>query len=72
MQRRAIEISGIVQGVGFRPFVYTLAARHNLGGFVRNRAGLVVIEVEGEAAALDLFHRANSPTGRRHSRASNR
>jgi hydrogenase maturation protein HypF len=55
MERRAIEVRGIVQGVGFRPFVYALAARHRLGGFVRNRAGTVAIEVEGEPAALDRF-----------------
>jgi hydrogenase maturation protein HypF len=41
--------------VGFRPFVYGLAARHGLGGFVRNQTGGVVIEVEGEDACLDRF-----------------
>jgi hydrogenase maturation protein HypF len=55
MERRAIEVRGTVQGVGFRPFVYALAARHGLGGFVRNCAGAVVIEVEGEPPALDRF-----------------
>jgi hydrogenase maturation protein HypF len=55
MQRRAIEVRGIVQGVGFRPFVYGLAARHGLTGFVRNQTGRVVIEVEGEEPALDRF-----------------
>ena len=55
MQRRAIEVRGIVQGVGFRPFVYNLAARHHLCGFVRNQAGRVLIEVEGEPSALDCF-----------------
>lgn len=55
MQRRAIEVRGIVQGVGFRPFVYNLAARHRLCGFVRNRAGAVVIEVEGDPSDLDQF-----------------
>lgn len=55
MQRRAIAISGIVQGVGFRPFVHELANRHGLRGFVRNRTGTVLIEVEGEPRALDQF-----------------
>ncbi|HEX5273163.1 MAG TPA: carbamoyltransferase HypF, partial [Gemmataceae bacterium] len=55
MERRAIVIRGIVQGVGFRPFVYNLAARLHLRGFVRNRAGAVQIEVEGEPPALDRF-----------------
>ena len=36
MDRRAIAISGIVQGVGFRPFVYGLATRLGLRGFVKN------------------------------------
>jgi hydrogenase maturation protein HypF len=55
MERRAITVQGVVQGVGFRPFVYGLARRCNLRGFVRNRAGAVRIEVEGEAGALDRF-----------------
>jgi hydrogenase maturation protein HypF len=55
MERRAIVVRGIVQGVGFRPFVYSLAARLHLRGFVRNRAGALQIEVEGDAPALDRF-----------------
>jgi len=55
MERRAITVRGIVQGVGFRPFVYNLAARLQLCGFVRNQTGSVLIEVEGEAAALEHF-----------------
>jgi acylphosphatase len=55
MERRAITVRGIVQGVGFRPFVYNLAARLQLAGFVRNQTGSVQIEVEGEPAALDHF-----------------
>jgi hydrogenase maturation protein HypF len=55
MNRRAIAVSGIVQGVGFRPFVYGLAARLGLGGFVRNETGVVRIEVEGDDVALDRF-----------------
>jgi hydrogenase maturation factor HypF (carbamoyltransferase family) len=55
MERRAIRVSGIVQGVGFRPFVFTLAAQHGLSGFVRNTNGVVWIEVEGKPASLECF-----------------
>ena len=55
MDRRAIAVSGIVQGVGFRPFVYDLATRLGLNGFVRNQTGGVLIEVEGESDSLDRF-----------------
>src|SRR5947209_827849 len=55
MERRAISIHGIVQGVGFRPFVYGLASHLELHGFVKNRTGSVWIEVEGEPPALDRF-----------------
>jgi hydrogenase maturation protein HypF len=54
-ERRAIAVSGIVQGVGFRPFVYRLASGLSLGGFVRNQTSGVWIEVEGEGPALDRF-----------------
>src|SRR5262245_31444664 len=53
--RRRIIVQGIVQGVGFRPFVYGQAQRCGLGGFVRNDSAGVTIEVEGEAGALDAF-----------------
>jgi hydrogenase maturation protein HypF len=55
MERRAIVIRGIVQGVGFRPFVYNLAVRLHLAGFVKNRTGTVLIEAEGAAPDLDRF-----------------
>ena len=55
MERRAIVIRGIVQGVGFRPFVHGLASRLRLHGFVRNQTGSVLIEVEGESPILDDF-----------------
>lgn len=55
MERRAIAVHGIVQGVGFRPFVYGLATRLGLGGFIRNQTGGVWIEVEGPCRALDSF-----------------
>ncbi len=55
IERRAITVQGVVQGVGFRPFVYGLATRLRLAGFVRNQTGTLLIEVEGEAPALDEF-----------------
>jgi len=53
--RRAITVSGTVQGVGFRPYVHGLASRFGLTGFVLNRTGEVIIEAEGPAASLDAF-----------------
>jgi hydrogenase maturation protein HypF len=54
-ERREVSIRGIVQGVGFRPFVYALARRHGLVGLVRNDAEGVHIEAEGAPGELDLF-----------------
>jgi hydrogenase maturation protein HypF len=54
---RAIEVRGVVQGVGFRPFVWRLATRHALVGWVRNTGGVVEIHAEGRPAALDRFCR---------------
>ena len=54
-QRRRIVIQGIVQGVGFRPFVYKLAVSQGLAGFVRNDSNGVTIEVEGPGVTLDRF-----------------
>jgi hydrogenase maturation protein HypF len=53
--RVRVRIEGIVQGVGFRPFVYALASRFRLGGFVTNTSRGVLIEVEGAPADLDSF-----------------
>ncbi len=50
-----ISVRGVVQGVGFRPFVYQLAARHNLRGWVCNTSEDVKIEVEGEAKSIEAF-----------------
>lgn len=50
-----ILVTGRVQGVGFRPFVYRLAHRHGLAGEVRNLGGQVAIEVEGPIAAIEAF-----------------
>jgi hydrogenase maturation protein HypF len=52
---RRITVAGIVQGVGFRPFVYNLARRYGLGGWVRNTAAGVEIVVVGPDAVLDAF-----------------
>jgi hydrogenase maturation protein HypF len=54
-QRQHILIQGIVQGVGFRPFIYGLALRLGLAGFVLNDSNGVTIEVEGSLEALDRF-----------------
>lgn len=51
----SLQVSGLVQGVGFRPFVYRLAVRHGLAGCVRNASGSVGIEVEGPPAELERF-----------------
>ena len=53
--RRRIEISGIVQGVGFRPFVDRLATEKGLAGFVCNHPGGVTVEVEGQQEELFSF-----------------
>ncbi|HWG14885.1 MAG TPA: carbamoyltransferase HypF [Streptosporangiaceae bacterium] len=55
--RKAIRVEGIVQGVGFRPFVYTLASGLGLGGLVGNDADGVFAEVEGSAADVEQFLR---------------
>jgi hydrogenase maturation protein HypF len=52
-----IGVRGVVQGVGFRPFIYQLARRHNLSGWVLNTSGSVDIQVEGARADLDAFVR---------------
>lgn len=55
LQRQKIRINGIVQGVGFRPFVYRMARDCGLGGFIKNSCNGVLIEVEAEAEALAFF-----------------
>lgn len=54
-QRWQIRVVGVVQGVGFRPFVARLAAELGLAGLVRNTSGAVEIEVEGPAGAVKEF-----------------
>jgi len=57
-KRFVYHVEGLVQGVGFRPFIYTLATRYVLHGIVFNNALGVCIEVEGNVEALDHFEKA--------------
>jgi len=57
ISRKRLKVSGQVQGVGFRPFVYRLAVELHLSGFVLNDAQGVTIEVQGRQAALRDFVR---------------
>lgn len=50
-----VRVRGIVQGVGFRPYIYQLAQRHQLNGWVRNRSDGVEIEVAGRQDNVDAF-----------------
>ena len=64
LERRRFHVEGVVQGVGFRPFVHGLAHRYGLTGFVLNDGHGVVVEAEGPGTALDEFAaalRAESP-----------
>lgn len=53
--RYIVNIYGIVQGVGFRPFVYCKACEFGLGGYVSNIGGSVLIDVEGDPRSLKIF-----------------
>ncbi|WP_405165718.1 Sua5/YciO/YrdC/YwlC family protein [Nocardia sp. NBC_01499] len=55
--RRRVVVRGVVQGVGFRPFVYTTAAELALSGSVSNDSSGVIVEIEGAPADLDEFVR---------------
>jgi hydrogenase maturation protein HypF len=57
LKSASISVRGIVQGVGFRPFIYGLAVKHNLKGWVYNTSEDVRIEVEGKAEAIKKFER---------------
>ena len=50
-----IQVNGIVQGVGFRPFIYSLATRCNLEGTVLNSQDGVIIHIAGEHGVIDKF-----------------
>jgi hydrogenase maturation protein HypF len=63
--RARVDVEGTVQGVGFRPFVYRLAHELELTGWVRNTRNGVLIEVEGDSPAIEMFLqrlRADAPT----------
>jgi hydrogenase maturation protein HypF len=53
--RKGIEVFGIVQGVGFRPYVYRLASQLHLSGLITNTAAGVSIEVQGPSEAVEAF-----------------
>ncbi len=55
LETRRYQIRGIVQGVGFRPFVFRTAERHALGGWIRNDSEGVVLEVQGRPGVLEEF-----------------
>src|SRR5262245_58340571 len=54
-RRIRITVEGIVQGVGFRPFVHATATRLSLGGLVSNSSDGVLVEVEGDPERVALF-----------------
>ena len=53
--RRQIEVSGIVQGVGFRPYIYRLATTRKLTGTIRNTSAGVTIEIQGPQETVEDF-----------------
>jgi hydrogenase maturation protein HypF len=55
--RQRFTVTGVVQGVGFRPFVHRIATELGLTGFVGNDSGAVFVEVQGPAARIDEFER---------------
>jgi hydrogenase maturation protein HypF len=57
-KRIIIRIQGIVQGVGFRPFIYNLAKEYSISGWVNNDSGGVLIDAEGKIQNLNKFREA--------------
>ncbi|KIQ66356.1 hydrogenase maturation protein HypF [Kitasatospora griseola] len=57
LERRRVAVRGVVQGVGFRPFVFALAAELGLAGTVTNTGEGVLAEIEGRTEALESFCR---------------
>src|SRR5690242_5516902 len=53
--RRDVRVEGVVQGVGFRPFIYSLATKLGLNGRVGNDVNGVFVEIEGPPAAVTTF-----------------
>ncbi|MGA9062411.1 MAG: carbamoyltransferase HypF [Terracidiphilus sp.] len=63
-RRESLAVRGVVQGVGFRPFVYRLALEEGLSGFIGNDTGGVTIEIEGPVERVEAFRsrlRAEAP-----------
>ncbi|MBN1576051.1 MAG: carbamoyltransferase HypF [Chitinispirillaceae bacterium] len=57
-----IIITGLIQGIGFRPFIYTIAQRYGIHGYVRNRSDAAEIVAQGDEGALERFRSAiNAP-----------
>jgi len=54
-RRAGLLVSGVVQGVGFRPFVYRIAFEEGLAGFIGNDTDGVTIEIEGQGARVEAF-----------------
>ncbi|MCF1429652.1 MAG: carbamoyltransferase HypF [Shewanella sp.] len=54
-ERRRIQMTGIVQGVGFRPWIYRLAMQHRISGTVLNSSAGVIIECQGSKAQISDF-----------------
>jgi len=61
LRRETLEVRGVVQGVGFRPFVYRLATEEGLAGFIGNDTGGVTIEIEGPVERIEAFLRRLRP-----------
>lgn len=55
--RQRFTVTGVVQGVGFRPFVHRIASELGLAGFVGNDSGAVFVEVQGERSSVTAFAR---------------
>ncbi len=72
MTRTLLRVTGTVQGVGFRPFVYRHAVALGLAGSVRNDSAGVLIDVEGEPEPHRRARRGSSPKSRRRWRGSRR
>jgi hydrogenase maturation protein HypF len=54
-ERRRLLVGGVVQGVGFRPYIYRLAQRFELTGFVRNTSRGALVEIQGACASVEAF-----------------
>ena len=55
MERVLIHVHGIVQGVGFRPFIHKLVKERGLKGYIKNTSSGVELELEGRREELDRF-----------------